>query len=174
MIKQGYFSYEIKGMGVLLRNKRSFKGKWQSRNTLDLDPRLLLPPILIPSNIRAFSALLDLTDVMEGTKYAQILLIQKEEEFKYLQFCVTHKEIDICLLNDSEPSTIGTSRYHAKKLGELVTTSLTSKFVFIQDDNILSWTGVTLINDPSPLFNKDPIAGIHSRLILVLLIYFLT
>eukprot|EP00090_Calanus_glacialis_P014977 TRINITY_DN23862_c0_g1_i1.p1 TRINITY_DN23862_c0_g1~~TRINITY_DN23862_c0_g1_i1.p1 ORF type:complete len:455 (-),score=106.22 TRINITY_DN23862_c0_g1_i1:47-1354(-) len=93
---------------------------------------------------------------MEGCKYAQILLIQTEEAHNYLDLCISYDEIDILVLNNSEPQTIGTSRYFAKKFGELITASSTSKFIFIQDDNILSWTGVTLINDPFPLFNKEP------------------
>ena len=59
MIKKTYFSIQIKDIGVLLRNKKTFQGKWKSSTTLELDPRLQLPPIFTPSSGRASSALLD-------------------------------------------------------------------------------------------------------------------
>ena len=56
-----------------------------------------------------------------------------------------------------EPSKpILTARFFAKKLGELITSEVKSNFIFILDDNILSWAGVTLKNDPCPLFDKEP------------------
>ena len=46
IIEKTYFSSHIKDIGVLLRNKKSVKGKWNSSKSLELDPRLKLPPIL--------------------------------------------------------------------------------------------------------------------------------
>merc|ERR1712012_1473065 len=44
----------------------------------------------------------------------------------------------------------------AKKLGEQITKSKKMNFIFLLDDNILCWQGVTLINDPHPMFGLEP------------------
>ena len=120
-----------------------------------LNAKLQLPPILMPSSGRATSALLNLTDALEGTDdYVQVVIIRHEEMESYLNVCCNHQNLDILVMDEGELRTIGTARFFAKKLGEEIT-ELTSKFLFILDDNILSWTGVTLINDPCPLFDKE-------------------
>ena len=156
LITNNYYLYEIKDMGLLLRNRNSFESKWENPETLNIHSKLKLPPIMIPSSGRESSALLDLRETMEGCEYIQILIIRLEEATNYLKYCIQYKEIDILVIKNSEPKTVGASRYFAKKLGERITSSSPSKYIFLSDDNILCWTGVTLINDPCPLFDKDP------------------
>ena len=156
IFKEKFYHLKINDGGTLLRQKESFELKWESKNTPNMNTRIRLPPILIPSSGRASTALLDLSDTMEGSTYIQILVIREEEMWKYISYCIQYKEIDILIINNSQPKTVGASRYFAKRLGERITESSPSKFVFLLDDNILCWTGVTLINDPCPLFDKDP------------------
>ena len=54
---------------------------------------------------------------------------------------------------------IGEARDKVKRLGERITEGTEMKFLFMLDDNILSWYGVTLINDLCSQFGKKPIKG---------------
>jgi hypothetical protein len=158
ILRDTYIQYSIGGIGTLLINKRSVT-HWTLKKDLmpHLNPNLQLPPIIMPSSGRSSSALLDLTDALEGSKdYVQIVLIRHEEIESYLKICQFHDALDVLVMDEGVLKTIGTARYYAKKLGEVITSELRSKFIFMLDDNILSWSGVTLKNDPCPLFDKDP------------------
>ena len=58
-----------------------------------------------------------------------------------------------------EYKTIGEARDKVKRLGERITEGTEMKFLFMLDDNILNWYGVTLIDDPCPQFGNKPVKG---------------
>ena len=160
IIETKYNQYHLPEIGSLLLNKKtSSRTYWRSETKASypkLQQSLKFPPILMPSSGRPKSALLDLRDAMEGDDYVQIVLIRDEEKEQYLEVCQSHSNIDILILPEGSLQTVGTARFYAKRLGEMITAELKSRFMFLLDDNIVSWSGVTLKNDPYPLFDKEP------------------
>ena len=75
-----YYENDIKNVGVFFRNKESFKMKWESPKNLNIDQKIKLPPIMMPSSGREACALLDLTESMEGSTYVQILIVRMDEK----------------------------------------------------------------------------------------------
>ena len=149
--KDGYleFNIELEGReGSLLLNRKSTDKKWNVENPCPtLKNEVVIPPIIIPSCNRHDIALLDLTEAMERKKdYVQIVMIRKKEENNYLEYLLDYEDIDIFVMADSTPPTIGAARMTAKKLAE----RMTSNFCFIQDDRISHFQAITLINDPHP------------------------
>ena len=53
-------------------------------------------------------------------------------------------------------NTIGEARQVSKTLAEIITKGTDNHHLFMIDDNIRCWDGVTLINDPNPMFRRDP------------------
>ena len=117
------------------------------------------PPLITPSSGRPKTALLDLTEAMDSKRknkrdYIQIIVVREEEEEEYLNTALNHPALDVFVFK-SEHNTIGEARDKAKKLGERITEGTETEFIFMMDDNILTWFGVTLIKDPCPqLFGK--------------------
>ena len=84
-----------------------------------------------------------------------IMLKLYSEKEKYMQIWQHNFSVDIFVMNKSTPLTIGTARHIAKKVGEIITRESREEFIFMMVDNILCWSGVTLINDPAPMFDPD-------------------
>ena len=156
-----YEKLPIPGLGLLyLRKSGKFAAKWDLRKgemtSPTLKTKIKLPPILIPSSGRSKTALLDLTDAMEGKEdFVEIVVVRHEEQDEYLKTAFLHPALDVFVMDASRHNTVGEARMVAKKLGEQITKGTKMNFVFILDDNILCWQGVTLINDPYPQFGLE-------------------
>ena len=87
--------------------------------------------------------------------YVEIVIVRKDEEDEYLKTAILHPSLDVFVIDAPGKNTIGEARMVAKKLGEQITKGTKMSFVMILDDNIISWQGVTLINDPYPLFGQE-------------------
>ena len=117
------------------------------------------PPILIPSRGRSRTALLNLSDAMKREKYYEIVVIGTEDRDDYLKMLCQQKEIDVFVMKECPPGgkqTAGRARYYCKKLAELITQGTGIRFYLAMDDNVCSWQGITLVNDPNPLFDSPP------------------
>ena len=164
-IPETYEEFEYSGLGKLLLNKKEIKEKWKllTQRGGHFQPKikteLPFPPILIPSSGRPRTALLDLSSALPGVKkYVQIVIVRESEAEDYLGTIQNYPMIDVFIMKDSIPPTVGAARSTAKKLAENLIIGLgsKSKFAFLMDDNVLSWQGVTLINDPHPQFDVEP------------------
>jgi len=147
-------------LGTLLIRTHRLKSKWSigTEGKVEISSTLRLPPIIIPSSGRAETALLDLSETIpEDKDYIQIVIIRYEERSNYARV-MNHPDnnIDVFVMKEGQPRTIGYARHVAKKFGEIITRSSRMDFVFLMDDNISHWSGITLINDPCPLFGKEP------------------
>ena len=93
---------------------------------------------------------------MEGATYVQIVAIREEEKDAYLKVALAHCDLDVFVIKERHCpfKTIGQARHALKMLGERIT--LRREWIFMCDDNISHWSGVTLINDPCPMFGKEP------------------
>lgn len=140
--------------GRLLLNRETLESKWTLiKGYPTLWNKLEFPPILVPSCGRPSSGLLDLRTAMEGrTNYVQIVIVRAGEEEDYLHHLMSDNNIDVFVMNNSTPTTVGAARWTAKKLAEIITRDGFSRlpFCLVLDDNIISWKAVTLINDPHP------------------------
>ena len=152
-------------LGTLFIRKREGISKWLDRRQRGLAPvlstQVKLPPIIIPSSGRAQSALLDLSQAMEKKKnFVQIVVVRDEEKFKYLKTALNHptQDLDVFVMKTSkhEKPVIGEARNISKRLGEVIVRGTNLKFMFMMDDNVIYWNGVTLINDTLKMFGKDP------------------
>ena len=158
--KSEYYAYaeDFSDLGTLYVRRHRYKSKWRIRDDkLEMSSTLRLPPIIIPSSGRAETALLDLRETIpEDEDYIQVVVIRYDELSRYARV-MNHPDhhIDVFVMNGGPP-TIGYARHVAKRLGELITGSSKMDFVFLMDDNISHWSGVTLINDPCNLFGKEP------------------
>ena len=110
----------------------------------------------MPSSGRADCALLDIRQAMEGATYVQIVAVREEEEDAYLKVALAHADLDVFVIKERNCpyKTIGQARHALKMLGERITRG--TGWIFMCDDNISHWSGVTLINDPCPMFHKEP------------------
>ena len=105
------------------------------------------PPIIIPSSGRSDTALLDLTAAMNGENYVQVVVVSSEESEDYLKTWSSQIEIDFFVtkeLQQGEKQTVGRSRFYCKKMAEAITEGTGIRFIFLQDDNVCSWQGITL------------------------------
>ena len=162
-----YKRFSITHLGVLyLRKSERLALKWDIPNETSVRTRssaqttianqIRLPPILIPSYGRSRTALLDLSDAMERNEgYVEIVIVRHEEQEEYLRTAFLHPALDVFVMKRNGHNTIGEARMVAKKLGEQITTGKNMEFVFLLDDNIINWQGVTLINDPCPMFGLE-------------------
>ena len=109
----------------------------------------------MPSSGRADCALLDLSQSMEGATYVQIVAVREEEQDAYLKVALAHRNLDVYVIKERHCpyKTIGQARHALKMLGERITKG--RGWIFMCDDNISHWNGVTLINDPCPMFYKE-------------------
>ena len=100
--------------------------------------------------------MLDLSQAMEGATYVQIVAVREEEKDAYLRLALAHSKLDVFVMKERHCrlKTIGEARDALKMLGERITRG--AGWIFMCDDNISQWAGVTLINDPCPMFNKEP------------------
>ena len=106
----------------------------------------------MPSSGRASCALLDLSRAMEDANYVQIVAVREEEKDDYFKVALAHPDLDVYVIKDQgHKKTIGQARHALKMLGEKITRG----WIFMCDDNISHWSGVTLINDPCPMFGKE-------------------
>ena len=137
-----------------------------------LRPNLKFPPILIPTSGRPDSALLDLSHAMkngtdsEDEDYVQIVVLSIRDKTieRYFELLCCYPHIDIFLIDQSFHQTVGAYRYVCKMLAEQITSNpQTSKFVFIMDDNILCFNGITLKNDPNPQFGLEALSSESQR-----------
>ena len=110
----------------------------------------------MPSSGRASCALLDLSRAMENANYVQIVAVREEEKDDYFKVALAHSDLDVYVIKDQgHKKTIGQARHALKMLGEKITRGR-PRWIFMCDDNISHWSGVTLINDPCPMFEKEP------------------
>ena len=110
----------------------------------------------MPSSGRASCALLDLSRAMEDANYVQIVAVREEEKDDYFKVALAHSDLDVYVIKDQvHKKTIGQARHALKMLGEKITRGR-PRWIFMCDDNISHWSGVTLINDPCPMFEKEP------------------
>ena len=154
-----YKGYRFPNLGKLFIKKESAMGRWnlEDGRPARVSSSLTLPPIIIPSSGRAETALLDLSSTIpEDESYIQIVVIRDEEQSDYARVINPNSQIDVFVINEGHPRTIGSARFVAKKLGEMITKNSGMSFMFMMDDNISHWSGITLINDPCPLFDKEP------------------
>lgn len=155
-----YEEVAIAGLGTLYLRKAKLTSKWnlpqRGTGVPTVKSEIKLPPILIPSSGRAKTALLDLTDAMERKEgFIEIVIVREEEKYEYLNTALLHEVLDVFVMNASNYNTVGEARMVSKKLGEQITDGTGMKHLFILDDNVLFWNGVTLINDPCSLFGLD-------------------
>ena len=157
--KKFYNTYEIPEVGILHLHKKKMPNKWyisSAGGKPTLNPDFInYPPVIIPSRGRSGTALLDLTDAMRNENFIEIVVIIKEEAEEYLQTLCNQRDIDVLVLKECQPDekeTAGRSRFFSKKLAESITEGTGIKFFFLQDDNVCSWKGITLRNDPNPMF----------------------
>ena len=154
------FDADGQDLGTLYLNKIKLASKWNLSQELlgapTIKKEMKLPPVLIPSSGRAKTALLDLSDAMEGKEsFVEIVVIRPEEKYDYFKTALLHPALDVFVMNISSYNTVGEARWVAKKLGEQITDGTEMKHLFILDDNILFWNGITLINDPCNLFGLE-------------------
>ena len=159
-LTEEYKTFPIAGLGWLYLRKEKFAAKWDlgkgEMTSPTLKNKIKLPPILIPSSGRSKTALLDLSDAMEGNEdFVEIVIVRHEEQDEYLKTALLHPALDVFVMDAPGHNTIGEARMVAKKLGEQITKGTKMNFVFVLDDNIHSWQGVTLINDPYPMFGLE-------------------
>ena len=162
-LRDEYEKIHIDNLGVIFLRKSKIHSKWNLPEGMVGAPtvkkKIKKPPIMIPSSGRPTTALLDLTDAMDGKEdYIEIIVVREEEQEEYLSVTSNHPALDVFVFA-SEYKTIGEAREKIKRLGERITEGTEMKFLFMLDDNILNWYGVTLINDPFPQFGKKPIEG---------------
>ena len=166
--------YERQLGTLILRDTIGRRNNWNigKNRPPHLSPNLKFPPILIPSSGRPDSALLDLSNAMkqkndgENEDYVQIVVISRRDKTfpTYLERLQYYPHIDIFIMDDDFPQTVGAYRYVCKMLAEQITSNpQTSKFVFIMDDNILRFNGVTLKNDPNPQFGLEALSSESQR-----------
>ena len=152
-----YQRIPIGDLGVLHLRNSCLTSKWEtSKGVPKIKGKIKLPPILIPSSGRSKIALLDLRDAMEGEKnYVEIVVVREEEQDEYFNSAIHHPALDVFVMKSLGNDTIGEARMLSKKLGEQITADTGQNFLFLLDDNILFWNGVTLINDPCALFQVE-------------------
>ena len=156
-----YERIAIADLGTLYLRKIKLASKWNFSQTgrvsfARVKSEIKLPPILIPSSGRPKTALLDLTDAMESKEgFIEIVVVREEEQYEYLQTALLHPALDVFVMNASNYNTVGEARMVSKKLGEQITDGTEMKHLFILDDNIRFWNGITLINDPCSLFGVE-------------------
>ena len=157
-----YESHEFQDTGTLFVNKTWMKKKWNMRaKTWKLKKNFTkYPPIIIPSRGRASTALLDLNSAMENDHdYIEIVVVSTVDRDDYLKALCNHFDIDVFVippLQRSEKQTAGRARHFSKRLAELITQDTDIRFYLTMDDNVCSWQGITLVNDPNPLFDSPP------------------
>ena len=137
----------------------SFLKKWINLKDFPILRRTstLYPPIFIPSSGRWESALLDFSKSgLENGSYIQVVIIREEEKENYLNLFKWYDQIIFFVISDTLPETVGTTRNVAKLLAEKITENSGMNWAMMLDDNILCWEGITLINDPHPLFDIEP------------------
>ena len=94
---------------------------------------------------------------MEDADYVQIVAVREEEKDDYFKVALAHPDLDVYVIKDQgHKKTIGQARHALKMLGEKITRGRRPRWIFMCDDNISHWSGVTLINDPCPMFGKKP------------------
>ena len=155
-----YARIAIADLGTLYLRKIKLASKWtlpqRGMGVPTIKSEIKLPPILIPSSGRPKTALLDLTDAMESREgFIEIVIVREEEKHEYLQTALLHPALDVFVMNASNYNTVGEARMVSKKLGEQITEGTEMNHLFILDDNVLFWNGITLINDPCNLFGLD-------------------
>ena len=156
-----YQKFEIADLGVLYLRKSNLASKWNLPEAAiampTINAKINLPPIIIPSSGRSKTALLDLSDAMEGKEdYIEIVVVREDEKDEYLSTTLHHDAIDVFVMKSLGHNTIGEARMVSKKLGQYITKEAAGRnFMFLLDDNILFWNGVTLINDPCSLFKLE-------------------
>ena len=158
-IRIAFSKFPIGELGTLFirRSQDTDKKKWilLKDKSPSVNPSLELPPILIPSSGRAHCGLFDLSDAMEGAAFVQIVAVREEEKDSYLKVLISAtNQIDLFVMRPSANKTIGEARCALKGLGEVITRR--KGWIFMQDDNISHFSGVTLINDPLPMFGREP------------------
>ena len=163
-----YEEYEFRNLGILYLRKSEASSKWilpkNECTTPVLRSNLKLPPIITPSYGRAETALLDLSEAMEGrTTYVQVVVVREEEREEYLKTALAHPALDVLVMNCVKHRTIGEARMVSKTFGEIITNGTDMNFIFMLDDNILDWKGITLINDPCPMFGTESKSGTSQR-----------
>ena len=121
IVQNNYECWNVGNMGNLYIMKSAFQHKkWMPRGEETPVINTKFPPILIPSSGRSESALLDLTEAMEGKKddYVELVFVRDSEKERYFQICQQHFPIDLFVMNKSTAPTIGAARGIAKKVGK--------------------------------------------------------
>jgi len=162
--------YERQLGTLILRDTIGRRNNWNigKNRPPHLSPNLKFPPILIPSSGRPDSALLDLSNAMkqkndgEDEDYVQIVVISRRDKTfnNYWELLQYYPHIDIFIIDDDFPQTVGAYRYVCKILAEQITPN---NLAFIMDDNILCFKGVTLKNDPNPQFGLEALSSESQR-----------
>ena len=125
-------------------------------------------PIFMPSTGCAEHGLLDLSDAMvcrgrlDGTvecgkmvEYVQITVV-KSNELDVYQKNLNQPHIMIFELPESANDLgIGALRFHLKNLAQKICPE-SFQFCFMLDDSVQYWRGITLPDDPTPLFGDLP------------------
>ena len=156
-----YLPFELSYGTLFINDSSESKKNWRDlRNTFlpVLAHKQMFPPIIIPSSGRPDSARLDLSNTMENQRHVLIVVLRPEDEDEYKKNLRRYPLISYFVMRNDEHKTVGTARHICQRLGQDITSNTHYKdkrYVFIMDDNVIHWDGVTLINDPCPSF-VDP------------------
>ena len=150
--ESNYFSIPMNNGCLYIHKSYSCRKMWNMEKWTIM-PDIPYPPILIPSCGRWSTALLDLSEAMEGNEnYVQIVIIRDEEKQEYMKHFHGFEMISFFVMDANIPATVGAARFVAKRLAARITQDSSINWMFMLDDNIVCWDGVTLINDPCPQF----------------------
>ena len=87
----------------------------------------------------------------ESVEYLQIVTVKCSEREEYIRCCRDPNVVFFELPASADELGIGASRYHMKRLATSIC-PVDFPFCFFLDDSVHFWKGITLPDDPEPMF----------------------
>jgi hypothetical protein len=106
-------------------------------------------PILMPTYGRPYKAKLELSGMMKYKKHVHIVCLKRSQ---FESYCKVWPDHTFFILPDSAESLgIGASRWWIAKLAQKICSDLQCRMIYMGDDSVYGFGGLTLPDDPQPV-----------------------